>query len=45
MGPLNVAYYFSMPRAEVVDEAMRKKYERELNAIEDELEKIYQVSR
>jgi len=30
-----------MPRAEVADEAIRKKYNQELSAIEDELEKIY----
>ena len=30
-----------MPRAKPVDDEVRKKYDRELNAIEDELEKIY----
>ena len=30
-----------MPRAKPVDNEVRKKYDRELNAIEDELEKIY----
>lgn len=30
-----------MPRAQPVDDEVRKKYNRELNAIEDELEKIY----
>ena len=31
----------NMPRATPVDEGMRSKYDRELTAIEDELEKIY----
>ena len=30
-----------MPRTEALDREVRKKYDRELNAIEDELEKIY----